>query len=147
MCPRVGGKGQQVGSRSSGGLLMTDVLVHIAEHTCWQQRFQINSSATVPGQILIKVRVFTHPSSTPSSPGHTTGVSHPGQTKPALWHTPALTPLPVYNKHLLPILPGGGRTGMQTGDPGDFLPEECLLTNDLLLQLLGFFQALLRGPI
>lgn len=69
----------------------------------------------------MKVRNFAYLSSTPPPPVHTKVGSHPGKTKPALWHTPALTLLPVYNKHLLPILlPGGGWAGIQTRTLGTF---------------------------
>lgn len=53
------------------GLLLTGVLGHIAEYTCWL-RFQSNSSPSVPGQVLIKsVESQTHPCQPPVPPAHT----------------------------------------------------------------------------
>lgn len=112
---------------SPGGLSMTGVLVHCRMYLL---------ATVIPGQLLcictcsvqalMKVRNLAYLPSTPPPPVHTKGGSHPGKTKPALWHTPVLTLLPGYNKHLLPILlPGGGWAGRRADrDPGNFLPEK-----------------------
>lgn len=112
VCPRIWGKGQQLGSHLSG--MVTDsCATHIAEYPSWL-RIQSNPP-------YLHLARFSSLSAHP-------GAALLGQTKPELRHSPALTPLPGIRKHFLPVLPPGCRQQGCRGGTRGLLPEGQQLT-------------------